>query len=165
MFLPLKENDFSFFIIDDETGLGWLVSIPVARCAETDREISVVSYLQPMMNRSSDMWEFSFAILVASNDGSEESFETQDRGIVKRYLPEAARSSVMEIVRRSCVLLLDHQKPAMVYRVTKGRGLTAKALAKHHLLTEACKASGYTVEQQGMDRAKRLFWLMRRKTA
>ncbi|KJB93777.1 hypothetical protein N826_14090 [Skermanella aerolata KACC 11604] len=111
------------------------------------------------------MWEFSFAILVASNNGSEESFETQDRDIVKRYLPEAARSSVLEIVRRSCVLLLDHQKPAMVYRVTKGRWLTAKALAKHHLLTEACEACGYMVEQQGMDRAKRLFWLMSRKTA
>jgi hypothetical protein len=97
-------------------------------------------------------------------DESEDSFETQDRNIVKHYLPESVRGSVMRIVCRSCALLLDHQQPAIVYRVTKGRGLNDKALSKHHLLTETCKACGYTMARQGTDQANRLFWIMNRKT-
>jgi hypothetical protein len=164
MFVPVREDDSSLFVMEDESGSGWLVNVTIARCQETDREVSVVSYLQPMVYHHFDVWEFSFAISVVSIDDSGESFETQDRNIVKHYLLEAVRGSVMEIVCRSCILLLEHQKPAMVYRVTKGRGLNDKALAKHHLLTERCKACGYTIEQQGTDRANRLFWVMNRKT-
>jgi hypothetical protein len=83
MFTPVRENDSSFFVMEDESGSGWLVNITIAQCRETDREVSVVSYLQPMTYQTFDAWEFSFAILIASNDDSGESFETQDGNIVK----------------------------------------------------------------------------------
>ncbi|WP_448190100.1 hypothetical protein [Azospirillum sp. sgz301742] len=139
-----------------------MISEPLAFCSETGRLVTVDSRLVPAEYGGASFWEFSFEIAVLSEDGSEESFTTQDREIARGYIPESVRSRVMDIVGQACRKLLDKERPSGLYRVTKGRSLPGKAMRKHETLTAVCVEAGYGVTQTGTDPAGRTFWAMSR---
>jgi hypothetical protein len=161
MFVSVLDGSaYAADVFDDERGK--VVTTPIAYCENTDRIVSVDCRLSPGCNNFGKFWEFSFAITVTSLDGDEPPFETMNRGIALNYIPHQTRLCVMEIVCAALRALLAHVNPARIYRVTKMCRPPAKALLKHHLLTDVLVACGYAVARSGTDRWGRLFWLCER---
>ncbi|WP_207461673.1 hypothetical protein [Azospirillum sp. SYSU D00513] len=147
---------------EDKDGIGWMISVPIAACLLTQREVYVDSRLVPADYAGQSCWEFSFEIAVVSLDESYESFTTQDHSIAKNYIPDEVRPMVMVIVNRACSLLLNEQAPERVYFVTKGRNVPEKGLQKYWILMSTLEACGYEEIEHGTDPAGRTFWVMDR---
>jgi hypothetical protein len=139
---------------------GYVVSVLLAKDEETSRHVFVDAKL--VYVHSAQFWEFSFTISVIALDEDFEPFATQDREMAAPYIPTDMRSAVIEIVRTALRVLVNHAKPAMIYRVTNGSGLPEKALRKHHLLTETLIEAGYDISHSGTDRFERTFWFFER---
>ena len=144
--------------ICEDDDLGYTIVVPLGRCSETNRIVSVDSHLSPL----DDFWEFSFEITISSLDDTDPPFSTQDRTVASNYIPLDVRPNVMLIVCASLLKLLAHVKPERVYRVTKARNPPQEGLHKHHLLTEVLLAMGYTMTDSGTDGWGRVFWIFER---
>lgn len=147
-------------------GMDWCTIVPIARCEETGRVVSVDCALAPTHHgfqrpSSAHFHEFSFAISCADLMTGEVFF-TQDRAIAQNYIPRDVRSFVMPVVLASCSALIAEVRPGCIFRVTKIRHPTDAALAKHHRLTRHIMALGYALREQGVDGYGRSFWLLER---
>lgn len=144
-----------------------LVTFGLAYCADTDRLVSVESrltYTQNTHKIPDALWfhEFSFSVIVVSLGGDSPTFETQDRTSARAYIPEGCRHLVMPIVSASLRALVNRVRPSVIYRVTKSRNPTSKALQKHVLLTDSLNDEGYRIIESGTDGWGRSFWLLKR---
>jgi hypothetical protein len=162
MFRSVLRNppDFKISAIGDDEQEGHMVSVLVAENVATTQQAFVESMLVYVYD--AEFWEFSFTITVIALDEGSEDFTTQDRTIARGFIPSSIRKSIIGIVCTSLRLLLEIEKPARVYRVTKGRNLPKKAMRKHHLITAVLVQSGYHIEEAGTDEFRRTFWLLAR---
>lgn len=140
--------------------------VTVAYCPIQCRSVAVIcelAYTSTDGTIPASNWfhEFSFSIAVVDRYGEEEPFYTQDRFIARPYLPEAVVPMVMPIVLRSLDALIVRVKPKILYRVTKMRNPSPKALVKHELVTNHLHELGYEMLQQGVDSFQRRFWALK----
>lgn len=139
-------------------------TVPFAFCEETDRLISIdcsLSYTTNAYGKPLTPWfhEFEFKITISDlNDLT--SHSTQDRNVVRRYLPPDSIPFVMPVVLESCRTLIQRVRPRVLFRVTKMRGPNAGAMAKHNLITELLREMGYSIFETGTDPFQRPFWVM-----
>ena len=140
----------------------WAVHVPLAEDSTSMRLVSLVCALAPCPMLDPGTWEFSYEIRIDDLDGIDQAFTTQDRDIVKEYLPEVIRRQVPLIMLDCLDVLIRHVWPHSLYRVTKGRNLPAAAMRKHESVTDALARSGYPVVETGKDPYGRIFWLHRR---
>jgi hypothetical protein len=157
--LPRAGSSVPPLEIEDDPGGSKTIVTPIANCTQTDRITSVDCRLSPTSFEGVSYWEFSFEITVASLDGSEAPFSTQDRNIAYGYIPRGIRHRVMEIVCGALEALIRHVRPVRIYRVTKTINPPEKALRKHNLLTDVLQALGYRVTRCDKDRWGRIFWV------
>jgi hypothetical protein len=135
-------------------------------CHETSRMLQLVCRLDLSFSSSMDVGyfhEFSFELAMLSLDGSSEDFTTQDRDIVRKYLPQECVKDVLPLVERNCRALIERFAPNTIYIVTKDRNPPEKAMEKHLLITKAIENAGYYVLDAGTDPFGRCFWLLRHK--
>lgn len=133
-----------------------VVTVEIA--SDDNRIAYVICELTEMSADFPGTWEFAFAIGCYSLDDSTEPFETQDRQIAARLIPEAVRPRVMDVTCECLKALINHVKPQHVYQVTKLIAPSDKALRKHHMLTETLIGMGYSVLEEGTDPFGRRFW-------
>jgi hypothetical protein len=133
-----------------------LVTIEIA--SDGNRIVSVICELAEMDIEHPGIWEFSFAIGCFSLDDSTQPFETQDREIAARLIPNDIRVRVMEVVCECLKALINNVKPERVYQVTKQIRPPENALRKHHMLTATLESMGYRVIDEGTDPFDRRFW-------
>lgn len=115
---------------DDAT---YSTQVTVALNHRLDRAVAVRCELVYTTNHGSipaSSWfhEFKFAIAVIDRTGIEMPFLTQDRDIARNYLPQSCVALIMPVVLRSLEALIDRVRPKILYRVTKSRNSSEKAL-------------------------------------
>ena len=112
--------------------------VPIARFGDTGRYVAIDCRLEAVDNQANipaerRFHDFSFSI--SSNDpGANEFWETQERAIAARLIPDKTRPLIIPIVIASLKALLDETGPVPVYRVAKENGANAKMLRKHHAI-------------------------------
>lgn len=106
-------------------------------------------------------FEFSYEIAIVDQIDPNRSFATQDRFEVRRLISDQLAQSLRASVIDACRVLFEEVRPTLVYRVTKARKPPARALEKHHEITDLLSTMGYTVILQGYDVFGRYHWLMR----
>jgi hypothetical protein len=161
MFTSLLDGGDDVVEVFDDDG-DKVVSMPIAESHDGNRVVSVDCRFGLGCDDVGDFWEFSFEITVISWNDDYLPVSTMDRDIAANYIPANVRPRVMEIVCRSLRALIEHVQPERIYRVTKVRLPPAKAMPKHHLLTDLLVSCGYTVTRSGTDRWGRSFWLCER---
>lgn len=159
MFVSLLSSSCNV-LVEAECEGGFLVAARIA--TDHVRLVSLLCRLADAELGGEIVSEFSFSIAVVAFDDTCEPFQTQDRHIAAPYIPHDARAHVMPLVCRCLKALVDHTRPAKVYRVTKDRSGSEKALRKHHMLTEALQEMGYAVLDRGTDPHGRRFCMMQR---
>ncbi|WP_238513365.1 hypothetical protein [Xanthobacter oligotrophicus] len=164
MFEPLLDRVPTDIDLEAE-GCDYSAVVPIARCLQTDRVVSIecaLDYTTNTHEAPASRWfhEFSFSITCTPLDGGELPFSTQDPQTARRYIPASIRPLVMPIVVQSCTVLIQRVRPRSLYRVTKMRRPTTKALVKHQLITSRLRELGYTLYESGTDPYGRTYWLM-----
>lgn len=164
MFLPDIEQVPDAIDIEEDN-CSYSTVVPIAHCVDTGRIVSVdctLDYTTNIHSQPLSGWfhEFSFSITCASLEVGGNVFSTQDRNIAKNYIPEQIRGLVMPIVLESCAALIMRVRPRALYRVTKMRRPTPRALAKHDLITVRLRDLGYSLYESGTDAFGRTFWVM-----
>ncbi len=142
---------------DDE---GYVVTIPACQSDCGGIFTTLDCRLSEMSGQAPDCYEFSFGFTVSDLDGGAVAYFTQDRFEVERYFDGNTRDYVIPTVCEALCALVDAVQPAYIFRVTKGRNLPQRALAKHFLVTETLLGLGYHEVDTGTDHFDRLFWLM-----
>ena len=160
MFVPTIDEVPEHFTVEHR-GDGACVSVGLAESDDGLRGVSVDVWLCPFESEDGQtVYEFSYEIVVASYDRSEETFATQDRNMARGYIPDEIRHFIVPCVQSALVELVESVAPEFIYRVTKGRQLPDKALYKHHLITDTLQQLlGYVVVDEGTDSLGRTFWL------
>jgi hypothetical protein len=143
-----------------QDGADSIIVVPLARCDDTQRLVTVQTKLLWAENGGAVFFECVFEIVVISLDDTRETFATQEREAAKPFIPDEIRPLVMDIVLRCYQRLLTHVKPGLIYRVTKESRPSEKALAKHVRLTNWLEYLGYRVLETGTDALGRTFWWM-----
>jgi hypothetical protein len=162
-FGPLIASVVTHHVVEaDHDQPGHVVTVPISWCDVTHRLCSLEARLSPFTYQSEPMAEFEFSIVVASADGSEPPFMTQDRFVAAPYIPDAARPFIMLTTCHALRALVLDVRPDRIYRVAKEIGAHGKALKKHELLTDELLGLGYMLIDAGTDRIGRPYWLMGR---
>jgi len=169
MFLPIPDCHLVDIVIETaEDGVNYFTTVAIAKCADTQRIITVDCALEYTTNASdvpASFWfhEFSFSISVA-DFLTGEAFSTQDRDIAKNYIPPDIRKVVMEIVLSSLRAMIAKIRPRAIYRVAKIKNAPGKAFEKHYSITNLLYDLGYKMFEQGTDDFGRRFWVMGKNT-
>jgi hypothetical protein len=138
------------------------VATPLA-CSEDERRIVAVrTALLPFDWDGEPFHELQFAIVVDDLD-ADEAFEIFNRDTARGYVPEDARSLILDCVCAAVRVLVDEVKPASIYRVTKAIRPPEKALHKHELITQTLHECGYGITERGTDGFNREFWVLDRE--
>lgn len=69
------------------------------------------------------------------------------------------RKHVLEAVLMATKVLLDHEKPKQVYRVTHDAALSSQALEKHFEICALFKLNGYEVSRYDEYHGQRIWWM------
>lgn len=162
MFKPIIDCVPDELEVEVEGASAYLLTIPFALCATTERVVSVDCHLDYTQNGTAWFHEFSFEITVTDLLEPAKTFSTQDREIARAYIPEECRQLVLELVVAGLDALLRRVKPFVIYRVTKTRSPNQKSLRKHEIMTSFLESKGYWMADQGTDPWGRRFWFMRR---
>lgn len=165
MFSAINDSDRGEIFVQHREGGAAFVIVPLAVSSDPLRIVSLWTefefFYDPNMSPSGLIAHLFFKIIVQFPNDDGESFETMDREIASKYLPDGAKERVMEFVLASIEALVDAVKPASIYRVAKISGVSEKALRKHTLVTNRLVELGYDVAECDFDGFGRPFWLMR----
>ncbi len=167
MFAALIQSPPETVEVREEAPGTYCTFVPIAYCRQSERAVAVKCELAfTTTNGNSPVngqfHEFSFSIVVVRPYEEEDPFETQDRNIARRYLPDECIPLVMPVVLRSLDALVARVKPKIVYRVTKMRNPSPKALKKHEIVTNYLLELGYVLLQESVDGHNRRFWQLGR---
>lgn len=166
MFRPINDSDRGEIFVQHREGGAAFVLVPLALSNNPLRVVSLWTELEffydPNMSPSGLIAHLFFKIIVQFPHDDGETFETMDREIAAKYLPDGVRERVMDFVLASIDALVDAVKPTSIYRVAKVSGVPEKALTKHTLVTNRLVELGYDVAECAFDGFGRPFWLMRR---
>jgi hypothetical protein len=165
MFCPLPSLGLDEEIEIEQDGITISAVVPFAVCLDTNRIASVRCILEYLLDVELNIeypgiCEFSFDISIITIDDTQEPLFTQDRNIVKNYLDEICRLTIMPKVLDIIDKLIDKDKPLFIYRVTKSRVINDELLVKHNLITDKLQSLGYSVFQCDYDKLGRAFWIM-----
>ena len=118
--------------------------MPVSIAEDGRRTVAVVSRLDGFIHNDEETFEFSFEILVFSNDDADGlPFRTMDRHIASQYIPLEIRQTIIPIVVQSLCSLVDAVRPSNIYMVTKDGTLPEKAMPKFDTLVSALLDLGF----------------------
>ncbi|MDF1721945.1 MAG: hypothetical protein P1U65_14835 [Minwuia sp.] len=124
--------------------------------------LSLLCGFYPTVIQGNTCHEFAFSIIVDQSDAELPSFETQDRKSLLRFLPPEFRQPLLDTVLVCVRHLIADVAPIRIFRVTKTRNMPSKAMRKHDLITSVMQSNGYTVIDDGLDRAGRRYWMLQR---
>ncbi len=135
----------------ERDGVGFVCTIPALQCDIESRFVTLDVRLDAMPDYDPDVFEFTFGFTVADLEDAFAPYVTQDRHEVKRYFGDHTTEHVMPTVCEAARALIDVVQPRAIFRVTKGRRLPQKAMAKHELVDEVLSEFGYEVADSGTD--------------
>lgn len=138
------------------------ITLPFAKELLGARVVYLTCGLTPFLEGETEYYDFHFGIDIIDEDGTRESFSTQDREIAKAFIPQDIRAQIMALVCEAFRELVGDLQPERVYYVSKGKDLPEKALAKYQKVTEAAEAIGYSVHEMGTDVVGRRYWILSR---
>jgi hypothetical protein len=146
----------------ERDGSGFVCTVPALQCDIDSRYVTLDVRLDSMPDHDQDTFELSFGFTVADLEEGFGPYVTQDRHEVRRYFGAHTTVHVMPTVCEAVRALIDVVQPYAIFRVTKGRRLPQKAMAKHLAISEVLTDLGYEVQDSGVDGLGRLYWLYAR---
>ncbi|RJF88288.1 hypothetical protein D3874_15775 [Oleomonas cavernae] len=156
MFFPLFDIEPEVLMADDPR-IGCDIQRPVARSVETQQTVMLHTTLL-CIDETDRVFEFSFGIVVISDDDTMETFETQDPLMSRPYLPDEIRSKVMDLVLLDLVYMVRRFRPQHIIRVRKINNGPPKTDGKHNLISEVLTGMDYPVEETFVDKLGRKTW-------